>query len=72
MFLGVAKRASDIKLVNYIAYIYFLILIAYSSLPHLASFSLRVSWGKKCSFFGKFGVLCFLETPILRSTLLSF
>ena len=22
--------------------------------------------GKKCSFFGKFGVLCFLETPVLR------
>ena len=26
-----------------------------------------VSGGKKCSFFGKFGVLCFLETPILSS-----
>ena len=26
--------------------------------------------GKKCSFFGKFGVLCFLETPVLRFTLL--
>ena len=25
-----------------------------------------VSGGKKCSFFGKFGVLCFLVTPILR------
>ena len=22
-----------------------------------------VSWGKKCLFFGKFDVLCFLETP---------
>ena len=22
--------------------------------------------GKKCSFFGKFGTLCFLETPVLR------
>ena len=22
-----------------------------------------VSGGKECSFFGKFGVLCFLETP---------
>ena len=30
-----------------------------------------VSWGKKCSFFGKFGVLCFLETLVLRFTLLS-
>ena len=28
-----------------------------------------VSGGKKCSFFGKFGVLCFLETPVLRFTL---
>ena len=25
-----------------------------------------VSGGKKCSFFGKFGVLCFFETPVLR------
>ena len=29
-----------------------------------------VSGGKKCSFFGNFGMLCFLETPILRFTLL--
>ena len=28
--------------------------------------------GKKCSFFRKFGVLCFLETPILRFTLLPY
>ena len=27
---------------------------------------------KKCSFFGKFGVLCFLETPVLRFTLLPY
>ena len=27
-----------------------------------------VSWGKKCSFFGKFGVLCFLETPFCLIT----
>ena len=26
--------------------------------------------GKKCSFFGKFGMLCFLETPVLSFTLL--
>ena len=26
----------------------------------------HVSGGKKCSFYGKFGVLCFLETPVLR------
>ena len=28
--------------------------------------------GKKCSFFGIFGVLCFLETPVLRFALLPY
>ena len=28
--------------------------------------------GKKCSFFGKFGVLCFLVTSILRFALLPY
>ena len=31
-----------------------------------------VSGGKKCSFFGNFGVPCFLETAVLRFTLLSY
>ena len=31
-----------------------------------------VSGGKKCSFFGKFGVLCFLVTPVLRFALLPY
>ena len=31
-----------------------------------------VSRGKKCSFFGKFGVLCFFETPVLRLVILLF
>ena len=31
-----------------------------------------VSGGKKCLFFGKFGVLCFLETPVLRFSLLAY
>ena len=31
-----------------------------------------VSGGKKCSFFGKFGVLCFLETLVLRFALLRY
>ena len=31
-----------------------------------------VSGGKKCSFFGKFAVLCFLETPILRFAVLPY
>ena len=29
-----------------------------------------VSWGRKCSFFGKFGVLCFLVTYVLKFVLL--
>ena len=31
-----------------------------------------VSGGKKCSFFWKFGVLSFLETPVLRFALLPY
>ena len=31
-----------------------------------------VSGGKKYSFFGKFGGLCFLETPVLRFALLPY
>ena len=31
-----------------------------------------VSGGKKCSFFGKFVVLCFLETPVFRFALLLY
>ena len=31
-----------------------------------------VPGGKKRSFFGKFGVLCFLETPVLRFALLPY
>ena len=27
---------------------------------------------KNCSFFGKFGVFCFLETPVLRFVLLAY
>ena len=30
------------------------------------------SGGKKCSFFGKFGVLSFFETPVLKFTLLPY
>ena len=26
----------------------------------------KISGGKKCSFFGKFGALCFIVTPVLR------
>ena len=31
-----------------------------------------VSGGKKCLFFGNFSVLCFLETSVLRFTLLPY
>ena len=31
-----------------------------------------VSGGMKCSFWGKYGVLCFLLTTVLRLALLSF
>ena len=31
-----------------------------------------MSEGKKYSFFGKFGVLCFLITPVLRVALLPY
>ena len=31
-----------------------------------------VSGGKKCSFFEKIGVLCFLESPVFRFALLPY
>ena len=31
-----------------------------------------ISGGKKCLFFGKFGMLCFLETPVLRIALVLY
>ena len=34
--------------------------------------SLCLSGGKKYSFFGKFGVFSFLETPVLRFALLPY
>ena len=37
---------------------------------HFFSPDTHVSEGKKYSFFRKFGVLCFLETPVLRCALL--
>ena len=35
----------------------------------LCTCALCVSGGKKSSFLGKFGVLCFLKTPIFRFAL---
>ena len=31
-----------------------------------------VSVGKKCSFFGKFGILCFLVTSVLKFAFLAY
>ena len=33
---------------------------------------MRLSGDRKCSFFGKFDVLSFLETPVLRLALLPY
>ena len=41
-------------------------------LPTDAHTYVCASGGKKCSFFGKFGVLCFPGTPILRFALLPY
>ena len=35
-------------------------------LPHDTHTYVCISGGNKCLFSGKFGVLCFLETPVLR------
>ena len=40
--------------------------------PKNEHFLLCVSGGKKCSFFGKFGVLYFLVTPVLRFAFLPY
>ena len=39
---------------------------------HLIVGNVCVSEGKKCLFFGNFGVLCFRETPVLRFALLPY
>ena len=43
----------------------------YDSTIERASY-VYVLGGKKCVFFGKFDVLCFLETPVLRFALLPY
>ena len=40
--------------------------------PWYVHVRMRTRGGKKCSFFGKLGVLCFLETPVLRFVLLPY
>ena len=42
----------------------------YANVPPETNTYVCVSEGKKCSFIGKFGMLCFLETPVLRFALL--
>ena len=44
----------------------------FSVRPNCSCVIVCVSWGKKCLFFGKFDVLCFLETPVLRFALLPY
>ena len=39
--------------------------------PHMHTY-VWVSGGNKCSFFRKFDLLCFLETPVLRFALLPY
>ena len=39
--------------------------------PWYSHVRLRIR-GKKCSFYGKFGVPCFLETPVLRFAILTY
>ena len=49
---------------------------SYQSIHRLPNLFLKtcvcVSGSKKCSFFGKFGVICFLVTLVLRFTLLPY
>ena len=49
---------------------------SFSKMEHLlppdTHTNMHISGGKKCSFFGKFGVLCFLETPGLRFAFLPY
>ena len=40
-------------------------------IPDMHTF-VYVSGGKKCLFFGNFGMVCFLETPVLRFALLPY
>ena len=45
----------------------------FSFLPcYTHNMSCAYQGNKKCSFFGKFGVLCFLKTPVLRFALLPY
>ena len=43
--------------------------ISYHTKTHHAKFSEKRTLLNKCMFFGKFGVLCFLETTVLRFAL---
>ena len=44
----------------------------HTCITHVSRTYVCISGGKKCSLFGKFGVLCFLETPVLRFALLTY
>ena len=47
------------------------LLVDYISRKYTCTY-LYVSGGKKCSFFRKFGALCFIETPVLRFAILPY
>ena len=44
--------------------------MCFKKTKHLKFYEKHTFLSKKCSFFGKFDVLCFLEIPILRLPLL--
>ena len=48
-----------------------LLIISNKNIRHKQTY-VRISEGKKCSFFRKFDVLFFLETPVLRFVLLPY
>ena len=44
--------------------------VKFISSPVICTCTCAYQGGRKCSFLGKFGVICFLETPVLRFALL--
>ena len=46
--------------------------ISYSLIRTRSHVRVQIRGGKKCSFFGKLGMFCFLVTPISRLALLTY
>ena len=55
-----------------IKYLIWMIMISSVTISSDTHTYVYVSGGKKCSFFGEFGVLCFLETPVLGFAFLPY